>query len=148
MNSHNPGSQPGALPIELRPQRRRLESNQHQGTLQVPASPLGLVVNPLWWGGHSCPPSFETARRAGIEPATSRFGAEYSSTEELPARRYAYPKMRREGLEPPQAMRPSVLQTDAIAALPPTRFSKSAWKDLNLRPRAPEARALPNCATR
>lgn len=44
MNSHKPGSQPGALPVELRPQRRRLESNQPKGTLQVPASPLGLIV--------------------------------------------------------------------------------------------------------
>lgn len=30
----------------------------------------------------------------------------------------------------------------------PQPSAPSAWKDLNLRPRAPEARALPNCATR
>ena len=32
-------------PIELRSQRRRLESNQLEGRLQLPASPVGIVVN-------------------------------------------------------------------------------------------------------
>ena len=74
--------------------------------LQAGASPLGHVLG-----------MFETARRVGIEPTASRFGAGRSSTDELPARLVVV-------------------------------VGQSAWKDSNLRPRAPEARALPNCATR
>src|SRR5205814_1431398 len=48
--------------------------------------------------------------------------------------------------------RPAGLQSATFAALSPARRDlssfQSAWKDSNLRPRAPEARALPNCATR
>ena len=74
IRTHNArGHGPVLWPVELRSQRRRLESNQLPGRLQLPASPLGLVV-------------ISSARRAGIEPATSRFGVGDSSTEELPAR--------------------------------------------------------------
>ena len=48
--THNDrGHNPALLPVELRPQRRRLESNQHWGlapfrALQTRALPLGHVV--------------------------------------------------------------------------------------------------------
>src|SRR3954465_10045402 len=102
--------------LELRPQRRRLELNQRVRTLQIRALPLGHVVKfeKARASEYRCPchPTNarlvgSIARRAGIEPATSRFGVGDSSTEELPARVFqtAGPtresQMRREGLEPP-----------------------------------------------
>ncbi len=59
--------------------------------------------------------------------------------------------MRREGIEPPSATRTTGLRPGAYHsatyalrgsdALVTRRMRKSAWKDLNLHPRAPEARA-------
>src|SRR3954454_13977123 len=67
----------------------------------------------------------KVARRAGIEPAASRFGAGHSSTAELPARlqyQSVRPAVRREGLEPPKSMRTTRLQRAGFAACIPTRL--------------------------
>src|SRR4051812_4321406 len=57
------------------------------------------------------------ARRAGIEPAASRFGAGHSSTAELPARvaKAIEKTVRREGFEPPKSWGPHVY---SVLALP------------------------------
>ena len=57
--------------------------------------------------------------------------------------------MRREGLEPPCISKERAGLRPAALPFCHLRVSeKSAWKDSNLRSRAPEARALPSYATR
>src|SRR5688572_20172512 len=107
-----PGSQPGALPVELRPHKPRRESNPPLRLCKPAPRRSATGLNCL---------SRTAARRAGIEPAASRFGAGHSSTVELRARPLETVNMRREGLEPPVGHWPSALQADAIAALPPAR---------------------------
>src|SRR5688572_4224597 len=63
----------------LRFTRAWQESNLREGALQAPALPLGHMLGFDVVAARS-------ARRAGIEPAASRFGAGHSSTVELPAR--------------------------------------------------------------
>jgi hypothetical protein len=103
-------------------------------------------------------------RRAGIEPAASRFGVRRSAVGTAGVR------MRRDGFEPPMAIgRPGYSRMHFHSATyaksspggrgsrraasferasarqeprPPGIQIQSAWKDSNLRPRAPEARAL------
>src|SRR4051794_28753325 len=57
--------------------------------------------------------------------------------------------MRREGFEPPWARWAGRVTACYLQPLGHLRvFKQSPREDSNLQPRAPEARALPNCATR
>ena len=95
MNSQPPGSRPGALTIELRPQRRRLESNQRERALQARALPLGHVVT-------------ESVQRAAQGSNLSPLGLEPSVPPLVNSRRVRdrtgrRRSMRRKGLEPSKA---------------------------------------------
>ena len=134
--------------VELRPQRRRLDSNQRERALQARALPLGHVVR------NPCPRhSFSQRAAQGSKCAASRFGAERSSTDELPARRQFRPHRQGHCVgKDSNLRRPSgsaVLQAAAIAAPPPTPVLPSQRGRIRTsKDRAPKARALPNCATR
>ena len=72
----------------------------------------------------------EPARRAGIEPAASRFGAGHSSTDELSAR--DVDPVRRRSAQggtrtPVRSCGPAALQAAAFAALPPARKDLQVW---------------------
>jgi hypothetical protein len=84
-------------------------------------------------------------RRAGIEPAHSGFGDQHPAI----GIDGVSGTVRREGLEPSKTARVSRVTAGCISrSATYANHQQSAWKDLNLRSRAPEARAIPSFATR
>jgi hypothetical protein len=82
-------------------------------------------------------------RRAGIEPAVAGFGNQHPAIGT-----YGVTIMRREGFEPPMTVRSSGLRPDALPLCHLRETNSQRGRIRTFEDRAPEARALPNYATR
>jgi hypothetical protein len=134
-NPRPPGPQPGALPTELRPPcaARRCGA---PGGIRTPDQELRrLLLCPLSYGGPDRHRPVERVK--GIEPSPPAWKAGA-----LPL---SYTRTAPKGSVGGPSGEPGCLPVAARASLPP--HGSSGWPDLNRRPPAPKAGALPNCAT-
>lgn len=135
LNPHRPGSQPGALPVELRPQRPWQDSNLRERALQTRASPLGHMVvvgnvkhedmkheaawlHVITYLRHHAPPQHAPRR-----DRTCRFPIWSRAFRRWNFRRIESHQCAGRDSNPRRPRGPAALQAAAIAALPPAHRS-------------------------